>query len=84
MEMENTCPATQTDAQAVQDREKHTLLRTTKADAENHGFGIANVRDIAQKYGGLLYIEQDGERFVAILTISKSCLEVKKQEVPPC
>lgn len=78
MEVENTCPATQIVAQTVQDRDKHTLLRSTKADAENHGFGIANVRDIAQKYGGLLYIEQDGECFIAILTISKSCLEVDK------
>lgn len=74
MEVENTCSATQMVAQAVQDREKYMLLRTTKADAGNHGFGIANVRDIAQKYGGLLYIEQDGERFIAILTIAKSCL----------
>lgn len=74
MEVENTCPTTQVVTQAVQDRERHTLLRSTKADAENHGFGIVNVRDIAQKYGGLLYIEQDGERFIAILTIAKSCL----------
>lgn len=62
----------------MNNKEKHTLLCTTKADAVNHSFRIVNVRDIAQKYGGLLYIEQDGERFIAILTISKSCLEVDK------
>ena len=70
MEVENTCINTP----AVNGREKHILPVSTKPDAENHGFGIANVRDTAQKYGGLLYIEQNGDRFITILTIAKSCL----------
>ena len=70
MEVENTC----TNTTAVNGRERHSLPVSTKPDAENHGFGIANVRDTAQKYGGLLYIEQNGDRFIAILTIAKSCL----------
>ena len=70
MEVENTCINTP----AVNVREKHILPVSTKPDAENHGFGIANVRDTAQKYGGLLYIEQNGDRFITILTIAKSCL----------
>ncbi len=70
MEVKNTCINTQ----IANNRGKHILPASTKPDAGNHGFGIANVRDIAQKYGGLLYIEQNGNRFTAILTIAKSCL----------
>ena len=70
MEVENTCINTP----AANGKVKYFLPASTKPDAENHGFGIANVRDTAQKYGGLLYIEQNGNRFTAILTIAKSCL----------
>ena len=70
MEVENTCISTP----AAHGKVKHILPASTKPDAGNHGFGIANVRDTAQKYGGLLYIEQNGGRFTAILTIAKSCL----------
>lgn len=72
MEVENTYIGTY----AVNDGEKHILPASTKPDAGNHGFGIANVRDTAQKYGGLLYIEQNGNRFITILTIAKSCLAI--------
>ena len=72
MEVENTYIGTY----AVNDGEKHILPVSTKPDAGNHGFGIANVRDTAQKYGGLLYIEQNGNRFITILTIAKSCLAI--------
>ena len=70
MEVENTCINTP----AANGKVKHILPASTKLDAENHGFGITNARDTAQKYGGLLYIEQNGNRFTAILTIAKSCL----------
>ena len=70
MEVENTCISTP----AAHGKVKHILPASTKPDAGNHGFGIANVRDTAQKYGGLLYIEQNGNCFTAILTIAKSCL----------
>ena len=70
LEVENTCPR----PPASRDGEKRSLPVSTKPDAGNHGFGLANVRDTAQKYGGLLYIEQKGDRFTTILTIAKSCL----------
>ena len=70
MEVENTCINTP----AANGKVKHILPASTKLDAENHGFGITNARDTAQKYGGLLYIEQNGACFTAILTIAKSCL----------
>ena len=70
MEVENTCINTP----AANGKVKYFLPASTKPDAENHGFGIANVRDTAQKYGGLLYLEQNKDRFTAILTIAKSCL----------
>ncbi len=37
---------------------------TTKADKEEHGCGIANIRKVAQKYFGEIEIRQDGEDFV--------------------
>ena len=43
---------------------KHILPASTKPDAGNHGFGIANVRDTAQKYGGLLYLEHVLPRYL--------------------
>ena len=70
MEVENTCINTQ----IANNGGKHILPVSTKPDARNHGFGIVNVQDTAQKYGGLLYIEQNGACFTAILTIAKSCL----------
>ncbi len=63
---------------AANGKVKHILPASAKPDAENHGFGIANVRDTAQKYGGLLYIEQNGNRFTTILTIAKSCFAMAK------
>lgn len=70
MEVENTCSK----LYAANNRKKHTLPVSIKLDAGNYGFGIVNMRDTAQKYGGLLYIEQNGDRFITILTIAKSCL----------
>ncbi len=70
MEVENTC---------INNGEIHTLHGSTKPDAQNHGYGISNVRDTAEKYGGLLYIEQNGDCFIAILTIAKSCLDMQSR-----
>lgn len=39
-------------------------LGTTKADKENHGFGIENIRYVVEKYDGLLKIEDLGEKFL--------------------
>lgn len=40
-------------------------IRTSKADAENHGIGIANVRHTAEKYNGYLDLGCDDHRFTA-------------------
>ena len=67
MEVENTClglPCTNGE-----------VFLSTKPDGREHGFGILNVRDTAEKYGGLLYIEQKDNCFTTILTIAKDCLD---------
>ena len=38
-------------------REKENKLRTTKADAANHGIGISSVRRVAEKYQGTVNID---------------------------
>ena len=37
-------------------------LLTTKADAENHGFGLDNIRDAVEKYGGTIGIDSKNEK----------------------
>lgn len=44
-------------------RDRAGALRTTKADAEHHGFGVKSIRHIARAYGGELTIESDGQWF---------------------
>lgn len=44
---------------------------STKKDAIYHGIGIKSVRETAEKYGGLLFLEQKDDVFVSILTLSK-------------
>lgn len=44
------------------------LPRTSKPDAENHGFGVRSIRDIAEKYQGLMKLEQKDGLFVLRLT----------------
>ena len=38
------------------------LPQSTKQDEEQHGFGLANIRRVAQKYYGDVDIVQEGER----------------------
>lgn len=45
-------------------------LRTTKEDPDKHGYGIGIVRKLAEKYGGALTLEENGEVFITTLTIS--------------
>ena len=45
---------------------------STKKDRTNHGIGIRSVRQTAEKYGGILFQEQNDGVFVSILTLSKS------------
>lgn len=39
------------------------LPETTKKDADNHGFGLANIRKVAQKYYGEIDINQEENKF---------------------
>lgn len=39
------------------------LPQTTKADRENHGFGVKSMRLIAEKYGGVLTMDEHGGVF---------------------
>ena len=59
------------------------VLTTTKTDGENHGFGLANVRDTVEKYGGTLYTTRKDDLFVAVLTIAKACLPSSAQQNSP-
>ena len=43
--------------------EETGLPESTKTDRENHGYGLTNIRKVAQKYLGDIAIEQDGQTF---------------------
>ncbi len=43
--------------------EKDGNIRTTKDDPENHGFGIASIRQIVEKYDGSLALHADEQIF---------------------
>lgn len=38
--------------------------KTTKVDAENHGFGLSNIRFAVEKYAGLMKTEQKEDKFI--------------------
>jgi sensor histidine kinase regulating citrate/malate metabolism len=43
-------------------------LRTTKKDKENHGFGIKSIKQVVEKYDGMLNYEyQDGQFILNIM-----------------
>ncbi len=44
-------------------------LLTTKGDASNHGFGLMKMRAIAEKYGSVLDISYDGNRFTVMTAL---------------
>lgn len=43
------------------------LLRSTKPDAENHGYGLSNIRRTAAAYGGEVSCRRQGKEFVLTL-----------------
>lgn len=45
------------------------LPRTTKDDAQNHGFGLRSIRAIAQRYGGTMDVEAEKGRFLLTILI---------------
>lgn len=44
-------------------------FKTTKADSENHGIGIGNIRAIAEKYEGEAVFRYENGEFVAIVSM---------------
>lgn len=52
-------------------REGEKLL-TTKKEKQFHGLGIGIVNRLAEKYGGTLLLEEDGENFITTLSLSVS------------
>ena len=42
---------------------------TTKSDRENHGYGIKSMKNIAEEYGGTLYIQTAQHEFTLIVMI---------------
>lgn len=50
-------------SKVVQIDEETGLPRTNKSDKSNHGYGLVNIRNVAQSYHGDIDIEQDGNRF---------------------
>ena len=57
--MVNSCPAG-----------RNGLLRTTKADPQEHGYGLRIIRDTAARYGGVVETRTDSPgRFTLLLSI---------------
>lgn len=42
---------------------------TTKPDTENHGFGIKSIKNIAEEYGGMVYIGTEDHEFTLVVAI---------------
>ena len=49
------------------ERGKDRLPPTTKADKENHGFGLRSMKEIAERNHGAMEIRAEGERFEVFL-----------------
>ncbi len=46
------------------------LPTSTKADAANHGYGLRNMRYLAEQYGGMLSCQLEGEEFVLTILLT--------------
>ena len=44
-------------------RRKGGWIQTTKEDTASHGYGLASIRETAEKYGGSVSIRADGNKF---------------------
>lgn len=42
---------------------------TTKADAENHGYGMKSMKNIAEEYGGMIYVDIEDHEFTLVVTV---------------
>lgn len=56
----------------VSARRKGEKLLTTKKEKQFHGLGIGIVNKLAEKYGGVLMLEEKGNDFITTLSISAS------------
>ena len=51
---------------------RNGLPASTKSDAANHGYGLRNMRYIAEQYGGALSCRLEGEEFVLSIVLDSS------------
>ncbi len=50
-------------------KDERALIKTTKADKNNHGFGLSSIRATAQKYGGAVDFGQQNDWFYLTILI---------------
>ena len=61
-------------------RREGSRLLSVKKDSKHHGLGIGIVKNLAEKYGGALNLENTENVFVATLTIS-TCMDGKSANI---
>jgi two-component system sensor histidine kinase AgrC len=54
---------------------KNGVLVTSKKNAKKHGMGMESVRKLAEKYGGILDVDIDGNHFKATVGIARSYIK---------
>ena len=47
--------------------QKNLRLQTSKADKENHGFGLRSMKEVVERNHGAMEIRAEGERFEVFL-----------------
>lgn len=52
-------------------KDERALIRTTKADKKNHGYGLSSIRATAEKYGGIVDFEQENDWFYLNILIPR-------------
>lgn len=50
-------------------KDERSLIKTTKADKNNHGFGLSSIRATAEKYGGAVDFGQQNDWFYLTILI---------------
>lgn len=50
-------------------KDDRALIKTTKADKDNHGFGLSSIRAAAEKYGGVVDFGQQNDWFYLTILI---------------
>lgn len=52
-------------------KDERALIRTTKADKKNHGYGLSSIRATAEKYGGIVDFGQENDWFYLNILIPR-------------